>query len=441
MANSRARKFTAAFVKAAAPIEGKQTEYQDEVQRGLCLRVMPSGVKSWTFRYRTIAGTRRRISIGVVDTVDLETARKKVRAHQANIDKGGDPAADLELSKLVAKQALNKETVAEIGEWYLQKCEAGTHRPNIKHPKRQGTIDLERHYFKARIVPKFGKVKLVDLSRHAIQSFVDDLARDLSLSAARHCRMVLLSIYAFAERQDITDKNPVRMVSVAGHASRERVLTDDELRTIWNALTPPVAIEGAAISASVAYSVLLALATLQRRGEVTGISLAEIDRDRKLWTIPGKRTKNHRTHVVPLSELALELIDKALSVRNHDSSFVFPSPRNADKPIMPNSMSKAFRRMRQAMSLEDIRPHDLRRTGATNLTSEGLGFPRFTVSKVLNHTSDTGGAAAVTSVYDQNEYLSEKRKALDAWATRLLEIVEGAQTADNIDGTVRPRAG
>jgi len=60
------------------------------------------------------------------------------------------------------------------------------------------------------------------------------------------------------------------------------------------------------------------------------------------------------------------------------------------------------------------------------------GFARFTVSKVLNHASDTGGAAAVTGVYDQNEYLGEKRRALDAWALRLLEVVEGKQQSDNV---------
>ncbi len=63
---------------------------------------------------------------------------------------------------------------------------------------------------------------------------------------------------------------------------------------------------------------------------------------------------------------------------------------------------------------------------------ERLGFPRFTVSKVLNHASDTGNAATVTSVYDRNEYLPEKRRALDAWATRLLEIVEGKKSSDNV---------
>ncbi len=148
----------------------------------------------------------------------------------------------------------------------------------------------------------------------------------------------------------------------------------------------------------------------------------EIDRERRLWIISSTRTKNHRTHTVPLSDLALELIDRALSVRNHESDYIFPSPRDAGKPINPAAMTRAFGRMKKALDLGDIRPHDLRRTGATNLTGEQLGFPRFTVSKILNHTSDTGGAASVTGIYDQNEYLAEKRKALDKWALRVLEI-------------------
>jgi len=63
-----------------------------------------------------------------------------------------------------------------------------------------------------------------------------------------------------------------------------------------------------------------------------------------------------------------------------------------------------------------------------------LGFPRFTVSKVLNHTSDSGGAAAVTGIYDQNEYLPEKRRALEAWAMLLQGIVSGKRASDNVVG-------
>lgn len=160
--------------------------------------------------------------------------------------------------------------------------------------------------------------------------------------------------------------------------------------------------------------------------------LSEIDRQKRTWTLSPERTKNWRGHVVPLSDLALELIDAALAVRPGESEYVFPSPRNHCKPINPQALTRAFIRMKKALDLGDIRPHDMRRTGATNLTSEALGFPRFIVSKVLNHASDTGNSAAVTGVYDRNEYLPEKRRALDAWALRLLKIVGDQDQPSNV---------
>ena len=82
--------------------------------------------------------------------------------------------------------------------------------------------------------------------------------------------------------------------------------------------------------------------------------------------------------------------------------------------------------------VENARLHDLRRTGATHLTGEGLSIPRLIVSKVLNHISDTGGSSAVTAVYDRNAYLAQKRNALDAWATSLSRIVDGQPLSSNV---------
>jgi integrase len=157
------------------------------------------------------------------------------------------------------------------------------------------------------------------------------------------------------------------------------------------------------------------------------MSKGEIDFEARIWTIPGERTKNHRLHVVPLSDLALELILAALAFPAPTGlegkvRFVFPSPKG-DQPITRRAFSRAMKRITEASKINDATPHDFRRTGSTHLTSERLGVPRFHVSCVLNHISDTGGAASVTAVYDRNAYLPEKRRALDKWANRLVAIV------------------
>ena len=155
----------------------------------------------------------------------------------------------------------------------------------------------------------------------------------------------------------------------------------------------------------------------------------EIDLERPALDHPRARTKNRRVQVVPLSDEAIALIQEAICLaappgqNQLHEGYLFPSSRKPGLPIEAHALTRAFGRIAEALGLLDIRVHDLRRTGATHMTGEKLGFPRFIVSQVLNHVSDTGGAAAVTSVYDRNEYLAEKRRALAAWADRLTEIV------------------
>lgn len=435
-------KLTDALVRSAKPIGGKLTEYADTKEVGLALRVTPTGVTSWTFRYRTKAGQQKRLSIGRTRDVSLADARASAVAHRASVARGGDPVAEAQSEKAKAADELRRETVSEVGNWYFQECEAGRHRPNARRRKRQSTIDLERYYFDRHVMPALGKKRLSDLTRATVQAFIDDLTDRTSISTARRSRVILNAICGFAIRNDVTNANPVALVTVAATGERDRVLSDRELKALWAAFKEPATIDGAHISPSVAFAILLAMTTLQRRGEVTGMRLSEIDFERRHWTIPSHRTKNHLSHVVPLSDLALELIENALAVRPGSaapvegdgarSDFLFPSPRDPSKPIDPKAMTRAFSRVRRTLGLEDARPHDLRRTGATQLTSEALGFPRFVVSKVLNHASDTGGTARVTGIYDKNEYLPEKRRALDAWANRLVEIGEGVPRPTNV---------
>ena len=85
-------KLTDAFVRSAHPLDGKLTEYADTNEKGLALRVTPSGVKSWTFRYRNLAGQQKRISLGKLQDVSLSAARSRVVAQRASVATGGDPA-------------------------------------------------------------------------------------------------------------------------------------------------------------------------------------------------------------------------------------------------------------------------------------------------------------------------------------------------------------
>ena len=137
-------KLTDAFVKSAKTEANKLTEYADANEKGLALRVTPAGVKSWTFRYRNLAGHQKRISIGKLQDVSLAQARRQVVAHRASVSSGGDPALDMVTAREAAMEAHGKETVGDIGNWYFDECRAGRHKPNAKAPKRASTLRTER---------------------------------------------------------------------------------------------------------------------------------------------------------------------------------------------------------------------------------------------------------------------------------------------------------
>ena len=81
--------------------------------------------------------------------------------------------------------------------------------------------------------------------------------------------------------------------------SRDRVLSDAELATLWNGL-----VDALPRSLTVQHIIRLCLLTGQRVGEAAGIEASEIDAGKMLWTIPAARSKNKHSHAVPLTGLA-----------------------------------------------------------------------------------------------------------------------------------------
>jgi integrase len=421
-----------ASAKAARVAEGRQVEYPDAKIPGLALRVTPAGGKSWSLRYRNNGGDQRRLTLGPYPTITLSKARKLAQAAMGQVADGADPAKTKQESR-AAVQARKLSTVSALIESYLDDAAIGRHKPNSR-PKRQGTLKLEREYFDRVVGPRFGKLPLSSLTRHDVQRMLDEVGARAPASA-RHCRNLIRQAYNYAIRREVAAANPAQFTELPGSRQRERVLADDELRLIWTAAKNPRSFKGVNISPATGLAICLGLVTLQRGGEVCGIHAREIDRERMLWIIPGERTKNHHTHVVPLSSVALDLLERAFAANMKDAitwtGFAFPSPRG-EGSLSRHAFSRAMNRLTVAVGIADATAHDFRRTGSTNITSERIGMPRFIVSRVLNHISDTGDSAVVTAVYDRNAYLPEKRRALTAWAALLQEIVERRDRLGNV---------
>ena len=119
---------------------------------------------------------------------------------------------------------------------------------------------------------------------------------------------------------------------------------------------------------------------------------------------------------MPLSPIAMGILSEAKKL-SEDTPWVFPGiSRNGH--LNPRTISQAIIKNREKFKIAHFTAHDLRRTAASLMT--GVGIPRLTVSKVLNHSE--GGA---TKIYDRHTYDSEKRQALETWSRKLESILTG----------------
>ncbi len=407
-----------------APARGQtRTDYPDG-ENGLVLRVSDTQRRVWLVRYRTLDGHRRGFPLGPYPAIGLSEARSRAREIAAAAARGDDPAGkrqrQREDAKLAQAPGAPPRTLDELFEAYLLAARAGRHKMRAR-PKRPNSLALEISRWRNHIRPWFGKRLIAEVTRSDIRRWLDALSSSgLSPAAMNGCGAVLRLVLSYAVHTELIDANPAFGVATPFETqSRDRVLSRNELARIWEALSSPQSI---AMEASTALCLALAMVTLQRLNDVCSIRVSEIDFEGRVWAIPGSRIKGARLHLVPLSALALDLIARARLLPNAEGDVIFPGRASPDRPIDRRAVTRAYSRLMEKLEIANASPHDNRRTGATLLTGEGMGYPRFVVSKVLDHKSDTGGAAWITGVYDRNDYLREKRGALDDWAAYLKKV-------------------
>lgn len=418
---------------------GSRLELWDVKARGLCLRVSDTK-KVWVYRYRTADGRQPRQTLGAYTSLQgLAWARREADKIKVLVAEGKDPAATKKRERATAK-AQPIKTFNDLADAYMAACETGEWKPKNKR-KRERTLFDERGILRRHIRPALGAANLDSITRADVRRFLRAMVERGIGRQTNLAHAVTRQVFAYAISEERVALNPATgFAPLATETPRVRTLADTELRTFWrtlddwpNDLRQPVS-EGEEKGLSVTVGrpmriiLQLAILLLQRRSEIAGMALAELDLDRGLWQIPAARMKGGAPHMVPLPPSAVTLIREAQKLAAADgieSPMVFPSPRNPQKAILGNSVTHAMAEIFSALQLAKASPHDLRRTGSTALTSERLSVSPFIRSKVLGHRSDTGGGAAVSMMhYDTNEYLAEKRRALEGWELLVLNIAK-----------------
>jgi integrase len=231
-------------------------------------------------------------------------------------------------------------------------------------------------------------------------------------------------MFAWAVSRDIIAASPCAGVKPpAAETSRDRVLSDDELKTVWRACDKVGWPFGPMVK-------LLAL-TAQRRDEVAEMRWSEIDFKARTWTLARERVKNDQTHVVPLSDAAIEILQALPEIKGKgEHDFVFTT--TGATPVA--GFSRAKNRLDGAiLESVDRAPdhwtfHDLRRTAASGMARLGVNLP--VIEKVLNHTS--GSFAGVVGIYQRHSFAEEKMTALQTWGRYLNQLVNDSTAAPKV---------
>jgi integrase len=384
--------FTDRSIKAAPAPDRGQIEYFEIDGRlpGFGLRVSASGRKSWILLYR-VGRHPRRLTLGTYPILGLADARAQAKEALATVVGGGDPA-------MVKKADRSAMSFGELADDYIER-----HAKPKKRTWRDDKRMLEKY------VPKeWGRINAVDIRRRDIRDLLDSMVGKTPILANRVLAL-LRKVYNFALSRDLVELNPCQGIErPSPERQRDRVLTPNEIRTLWKALDE--------VDATTAALYRLHLLTAQRGGELRSMAWRDVDLEAGWWTIPAEQSKNKLAHRVPLSSSAVSLL-RDLQVRARDDNpWVFRTPSRSGHRTTAH---KCTLRVRKVSAVEFV-PHDLRRTAASHMTS--LGISRLVVAKILNHVE-----RGVTAVYDRHSYDREKRAALDTWALAIHELTSGTQ--------------
>jgi integrase len=277
--------------------------------------------------------------------------------------------------------------------------------------------------------PSLADRPLKEIKRREVLDMLKGIAKSYPIAANRVSAYVK-TFFLWAVNEELIEDSPAASIKrLSEENERDRVLKDWEIRAIWHACGE-LGVFGRAFR--------FMLVTGQRRTEVGEMTWSEIDRKQSVWSLEKDRTKANRAHLVPLSPLALSILEECPKI----GDYVFSTGRSGRgkhavnaKPVPISGWGKAKEQL-DVLALKharafaeqegdetpevfpDWRLHDLRRTTATQMGK--LGVERLIVGKVLNHAEP-----GVTRKYDRHDYFAEKKRALERCAQRLQAILDG----------------
>jgi integrase len=371
----------------------------DQRCKGLAVRVAPSGVKTWDLAYR-IRGTgkMRRLSLGRTTDVSLEQARERANALTSAARGGRDLVGEEGEAR---DAAASRITVEKLTDLYLRRRVVGRLRTaeSIESRLRRTLAPILQRY-------------AADICRRDIREILDNIVDQGKGREAEKRRQVCTAMFRWALSQDIVAADPTAGLEAYDRgAPRDRVLTVEEIETLWRWL------ESDALSLEAADILKLELLLGARCGEISGLRAEEIDRHTWVWTLPAGRSKNGRPRVTPILGMAREIVEARLSGVEKGPLFVLENGAVMNSAHLGHYLLTR----RSKLPIATFTTHDLRRTFASLLVEMGIALDL--VAAIVGHESGGRDTRTLIKHYVRTDMLERKAHALKTWDERLKAIV------------------
>jgi integrase len=364
----------------------------DEDIPGFGLRLREGGSRVWVFQYSRDDHTRR-MTLGKWPKLSAQAAREMVRPLIHQVGLGRDPANEKQEARA------HKETFGETVAVYL-KIKASELRPR--------TLDEFQRYLSGYARSLHSR-PLVAVTQVEIADLLTKIAEDRGVVTANRVRADICSLFNWAAKRGTVQANPAAFTEKRPERSRDRVLSDRELATIWNALP----------DGDFGQIIKLLMLSGQRRSEIGGLRWSEIDMANGVINLPADRIKNGRPHTIPISKPMQAILQSQPRTLGRD--YVFGRGNGF-------SNWSAAKLALDACLPDGMHPwtlHDLRRSAVTGMAE--LGIAPHIIEATVNHLS--GHKGGVAGVYNRANYAAERREALERWSAHVTALVSAKSSA------------
>jgi integrase len=379
--------------KTVAALPQGEGLYWDRTLKGfgyLC-RLDASGTirRSFIIQYRH-NGRQRKVKLGDAVKLTADQARKRATELLAKVTLGIDLAAEKD-----AQRVATALTFAAAVQQYLD-----LKKLKVRHSSlRLSTLYLTGGYFAS-----IHRKPLSAITRSDISARLDAIFVESGAPTAAQARKHLSAFFVWSMTRGHCLQNPVIATEkVKSGPGRERVLSNDELRAVWNACRDD----------DLGRIIKLLMLTGCRAREIGELRWSEIDLDVGTISLPAERVKNGRTHTLMLPKIAMDIIRSI--------------PQRVGRDCLFGDRANGFTSWAKQHQLGDgiserWTLHDLRRSAATHMAE--IGIEPHVIEAILNHAS--GHKAGVAGIYNRARYEKQMRTALAVWADHIASIISGS---------------